>query len=69
MVGTPIKIGRPKKYHLIAAYEPPFCQNPNLTTTQPNLNIELGLTRLLLFITPHHHPGTLLLLERMILGV
>ena len=23
-----------------------YCQNPNLTTTQPNLNIGLGLTRL-----------------------
>ena len=35
-----------------------YCQNPNLTTTQRNLNVRLGLTRLLLFIphhpTPHH---------------
>ena len=29
-----------------------FCQNPNLTTTQPNLNIGLGLTRLSLYTTP-----------------
>ena len=37
------------------------CQNPNLTTTQPNLNLRLGLTRLLLFTpTP---PQTLLLLK------
>ena len=36
-----------------------YCQNPNLTTTQRNLNLRLGLTRLLLFIPHHptpHHP-------------
>ena len=33
------------------------CQNPSLTTTQSNLNLRLGLTRLLLFTTTtHHHP-------------
>ena len=43
-----------------------YCQNPNITTTQPNLNIGLGLTRLLLFTPTIHptHPGTLLLLEK-----
>ena len=30
-----------------------YCQNPNLITTQRNLNLRLGLTRLLLFTT---HP-------------
>ena len=40
--------------------------------TQPNLNIELSLTRLITLHTHtphHHHQGTLLLPDRMFLGV
>ena len=53
-------------------YLSPFCQNPNLTTTQPQPNLNLvGFDTI---ITLHHptHPtttGTLLLPEIMILGV
>ena len=48
-----------------------YCQNPNLTTTQPQSNLNLvGFDTI---ITLHHHhpppPGTLLLPEMMILGV
>ena len=40
------------------------CQNPNIATTQPNLNIWLGLPRLLLFTPPTTPPpGTLFCLE------
>ena len=56
-----------------------FCQNPNTTTTQPNLNQVVGLDTI---FAVHHHiccgtshiccgtsTGTLLLIKRMILGV
>ena len=51
-----------------------FCQNPNLTTTQPQPNLNLvGFETIITLHTPYHHPptttGALLLPEIMILGV
>ena len=47
------------------------CQNPNLTTTQPkpNLNLVGFDTIITLHPPPPPHPGTLLLPERMVVGV
>ena len=47
-----------------------FCQNPNLTTTQPQPNFNLvGFDMIITLHTPPPPPGTLLLPEIMILGV
>ena len=49
-----------------------YCQNPNLTTTQPDLNIVLCLTQLFLFTPPSTPPsplGILLLLKIKVLVV
>ena len=52
-----------------------YCQNPNLTTNQPQPNLNLvGFDTIITLHTPHPPPpttttGTLLLQEIMILGV
>ena len=47
-----------------------YCQNPNLTTTQlqPNLNL-VGFDTIITLHTPHPTTGTLILPERTVLEV